>query len=266
MGIPLSSLARVMADVGALAGVPLVEAGAAIDGARLAAAASRGPNRAEDAEGVPLASRDACARLISELADIREARVLDGAFHDETSVPGWIPPALEMYASDTRLRAAYAAWTAFGSTDPRIDGSASPNVAWERSVAEADERRRLRFFPETSPANVSRKKREPRSLRAKKTSLKQTCARAGTRKATRAKGTSGSVSTRSRAAAPMARRSAAPRPPRRLRPGPRAPRGVPDARRRVGAAHASRDAAAFATARARVCGDALDPVARHRRR
>ena len=47
MGIPLSSLARVMADVGALAGVPLVEAGAAIDGARLAAAASRGQtNRA----------------------------------------------------------------------------------------------------------------------------------------------------------------------------------------------------------------------------
>ena len=174
MGIPLSSLARVMADVGALAGVPLVEAGAAIDGARLAAAASRGPNRAEDAEGVPLASRDACARLISELADIREARVLDGAFHDETSVPGWIPPALEMYASDTRLRAAYAAWTAFGSTDPRIDGSASPNVAWERSVAEADERRRFRFFPETSPANVSRKKKENRDPSARKKNVIKT--------------------------------------------------------------------------------------------
>ena len=175
MGIPLSSLARVMADVGALAGVPLVEAGAAIDGARLAAAAEikRGSGAEEDADFVPVASRDACARLISELADIREkkTRVTDGASRDETSVPGWIPPALEMYASDTRLRAAYAAWTAFGSTDPRIDGSANvSNVARERSVAEADERRRVRFFPETRRTleRFAKKKREPRSLRAKK--------------------------------------------------------------------------------------------------
>ena len=269
IGIPLSSLARVMADVGALAGVPLVEAGAAIDGARLAAAASRGPNRAEDAEGVPLASRDACARLISELADIREARVLDGAFHDETSVPGWIPPALEMYASDTRLRAAYAAWTAFGSTDPRIDGSASPNVAWERSVAEADERRRFRFFPETSPANVSRKKKENRDPSARKKNVIKTnvCSR-GHEEGDPREGyvrfrvdpvASGGADWPDEAQLLGRRDASGLDRARRAR--------VPDARRvAFGAAHASRDAAAFATARARARRRAGAPIARYRRR
>jgi len=165
-GIPLSSLACVMADVGALAGVPLVEAGAAIDGARLAAAAGPGPGSgAEDAEGVPLASRDACARLIAALADIREARVLDGGFHDETSVPGWIPPALEMYASDARLRAAYAAWTAFGSADPRgfrIGQSAERRVGTERRRGGRTE---VSFFS-VARERVPDEKREPRSLRA----------------------------------------------------------------------------------------------------
>jgi hypothetical protein len=253
-GIPLSSLACVMADVGALAGVPLVEAGAAIDGARLAAAAGPGPGSgAEDAEGVPLASRDACARLIAALADIREARVLDGGFHDETSVPGWIPPALEMYASDARLRAAYAAWTAFGSADPRGFGSAkAPNVAWERSVAEADERR-FRFFP--SPANASRTKKENRDPSARRGGSRgkaNACAR-GHDEGDPREGyvrfrvdpvASGGADWPDEAQL-LGRRDAS-----GLDRTRRA--GVPDARRvAFGAAHASRDAGARATARAR---------------
>ena len=245
-GIPLSSLACVMADVGALAGVPLVEAGAAIDGARLAAAAGPGSG-AEDAEGVPLASRDACARLISALADIREARVLDGAFHDETSVPGWIPPALEMYASDARLRAAYAAWTAFGSADPR-GALAAPNVAWERSVAEA---------------NASRTKKENRDPSARRSSGSHSnkanvCAR-GHDEGDPREGyvrfrvdpvASGGADWPDEAQLLGRRDASGLDRTRRAR--------VPDARRvAFGAAHASRDAGARATARARARGDAM---------
>ena len=196
--------------------------------------------------------------MISELADIREARVLDGAFHDETSVPGWIPPALEMYASDTRLRAAYAAWTAFGSTDPRIDGSAAPNVAWERSVAEADERRRFRFFP--SPANVSRKKENRDPSARKKNVIKTNVCSRGHEEGDPREGyvrfrvdpvASGGADWPDEAQL-LGRRDVASGLDRARRAR------APDARRvAFGAAHASRDAAAFATARARVCGDAL---------
>ena len=246
-GIPLSWLACVMADVGALAGVPLVEAGAAIDGARLAAAAGPGSG-AEDssAEGVPLASRDACARLISALADIREARVLDGAFHDETSVPGWIPPALEMYASDARLRAAYAAWTAFGSADPR-GALAAPNVAWERSVAEA---------------NASRTKKENRDPSAEARGGSRGKANACARGHDEGDPREGYVRFR---VDPVAS-GGADWPDEAQLLGRRDASGldrmrrarVPDARRvAFGAAHASRDAGARATARARERGDAL---------
>ena len=249
MGIPLSSLACVMADVGALAGVPLVEAGAAIDGARLAAAAGPGTRDpgAEDAEGVPLASRDACARLISALADIREARVVDGAFHDETGLdPGWIPPALEMYASDARLRAAYAAWTAFGSADPR-GASAAPNVAWERSVAEA---------------NASRTKKENRDPSARRSSGSRGKANACARGHDEGDPREGYVRFR---VDPVAS-GGADWPDEAQLLGRRDASGldrtrrarVPDARRvAFGAAHASRDAGARATARARERGDAL---------
>ena len=248
MGIPLSWLACVMADVGALAGVPLVEAGAAIDGARLAATAGPGTRDpgAEDAEGVPLASRDACARLISALADIREARVVDGAFHDETSVPGWIPPALEMYASDARLRAAYAAWTAFGSADPR-GALAAPNVAWERSVAEA---------------NASRTKKENRDPSAEARGGSRGKANACARGHDEGDPREGYVRFR---VDPVAS-GGADWPDEAQLLGRRDASGldrtrrarVPDARRvAFGAAHASRDAGARATARARARGDAL---------
>jgi hypothetical protein len=129
-----------MADVGALNGVPLVDAGAAVEGARVALASS-----APETTGV---TRDDCVRLIGELADIREARVLDGSFHDQTEVSGSIPQkTLEMYASDARLRGAYAAWATRGSElrDKSFSTEKNltldhPRFAWERSVAEADAR------------------------------------------------------------------------------------------------------------------------------
>jgi hypothetical protein len=131
-----------MADVGAFHGVPLVEAGAAVEGARVLLASS--------APGTRSVTRDDCVRLIGELADIRDARVLDGSFHDQTEVSGSIPQkTLEMYASDARLRGAYAAWATRGSELRDKSFSTTKNLtlddrfAWERSVAEADARRRV---------------------------------------------------------------------------------------------------------------------------
>ena len=244
-GVPASELACVMADVGALAGVPLVEAGAAIEGARVA----------------PFVTRHECVRLISALADTREARLLDGSFHDETEVPGWIPPALEMYASDARLRRAYAAWTAFGSADPaRAARALAEAPAWERSVAEADERR---WGSRDAKKKETKKKKEnrdpePRGLGSAPTGARAVCARG------HVEGDPREGYVRFRVDPVLSGGADWPDEAQLL--GRRVDSGldrtrrarVPDARRvAFGTAHASRAAAARATARARARGDAL---------
>ena len=250
--IPASFLACVMADVGALAGVPLVEAGAAVEGARVALGTTR-------------VTRDDCVRLISALADIREARLLDGSFHDETEVPGWIPPALEMYASDARLRSAYAAWATRGSLfrDPSFftkkNRTLDERFAWERSVAEADARRRAEPSSSSSFADRKKENRDPsRDGSNAHAPLFEVCSRGHDEGDPR----EGYVRFR---VDPVAS-GGADWPDEAQLLGRRVDSGldrtrrarVPDARRvAVGAAHASRAAAARATARARERGDAL---------
>ena len=261
--IPASFLACVMADVGAFHGVPLVEAGAAVEGARVLLASS--------APKTTRVTRDDCVRLIGALADIREARVLDGSFHDQTEVSGSIPQkTLEMYASDARLRGAYKAWATFGSgaRDKSFSTGKNrtldhPRFAWERSVAEADARSLVEpscSFTFTSDLGPKRKENRDPALDGSNAFAPrvEVCSRGHDEGDPR----EGYVRFR---VDPVAS-GGADWPDEAQLLGRRVDSGldrtrrarVPDARRvAFGTAHASRAAAARATARARERGDAL---------
>ena len=270
--IPASFLACVMADVGAFHGVPLVEAGAAVEGARVLLASS--------APKTTRVTRDDCVRLISALADIREARVLDGSFHDQTEVSGSIPQkTLEMYASDARLRGAYKAWATFGSGARGKSFSTGknrtldhPRFAWERSVAEADARSLVESscsFTFTSDLGPKRKENRDPALDGSNAFAPrvEVCSRGHDLGDPR----EGHVRFR---VDPVAS-GGADWPDEAQLLGRRVDSGldrtrrarVPDARRvAFGTAYASRAAAARATARARERRRAGSPFARHRRR
>ncbi len=261
--IPASFLACVMADVGAFHGVPLVEAGAAVEGAHVLLASSAPKTRS--------VTRDDCVRLIGALADIREARVLDGSFHDQTEVSGSIPQkTLEMYASDARLRGAYKAWATFGSRARDKSFSTGknrtldhPRFAWERSVAEADARSLVEpssSFTFTSDLGPKRKENRDPALDGSNAFAPrvEVCSRGHDLGDPR----EGHVRFR---VDPVAS-GGADWPDEAQLLGRRVDSGldrtrrarVPDARRvAFGTAHASRAAAARATARARERGDAL---------